>query len=948
MPAPPRGVFEEIIMRAFNGVFAAAAVLIMASQPLMAQAQTAPAQAAPVSALLRGINIPHESFTLDNGLRVIVHEDRSNPIVTVSVWYNVGSKDEPVGRTGFAHLFEHLMFGGSENAPGSYITRLNGVGATTLNGTTWFDRTNYFETVATPALEQALYLESDRMGHMLGAITQETLDLQRGVVQNEKRQGDNQPFGLTEYAILEALYPEGHPYRHSTIGSMADLDAASMDDVRQWFTENYGPNNAIVVLAGDIDVATARTLMNRYFGPIPRGPVNTPAEAPVPVLAAPVERTMYDRVPYVSIQRYWPIPGMLDADANALDVAARVLGGLASSRLDNELVRGDKTAVSVSASAASFHRTGWFDVTVNVKPGADPVAVRARIDAILADFIANGPTDEEVARVATTVVAQRINGLEQLNGRASILAEGALYANDSNFYRTDLNALAGLTAADVRAVAQKWLSRPAFTLTVEPGEREAYADASAAPSGAAPTAPTSAYQATPRDPMPAIGDVRGLDFPAISRAALSNGIEVIATQSSRVPTTRVAVEFDAGWAADDASAQGVEALMLRALTEGAGGMDANTLAQKREALGANIGASASMDRTTVSLSALTANLGPSLDLLAAVVRQPDFEPAVIERLRAQQLASIQEERASPGGLGNRVLYETLYGGAYGRGPSGLGDPAVVGAADRDQLVAFHSAWLRPDNARIYVVSDRPLAEILPQIEARFGNWTAPATPRGVKAPVTVQTVQPRIILINRPQSPQSLILGGQVLTLAGADDRLVIGSGVEILGSAFWSRINTDLRETRGWSYGSRSSVSGLEGRSPYVINAPVQADRTGEAIASLIAVHGAFEGEQGVTNDELTRVRDSSTRRLAGQFETSGAVLGALQQNQLFGRADDYWEQAGARYQNLSADALNQAVRDAVDPAQFVWVVVGDASVVRPQLEALGLPIEVREMNAD
>ena len=938
-------------MRLFTGIVGgAAAALILASYPATVLAQTSDptAQAAPVSDLLAGVRIPYETFTLDNGLTVIVHEDRSNPIVTVSVWYNVGSKDEPAGRTGFAHLFEHLMFGGSENAPGSYITRLQGMGATTLNGTTWFDRTNYFETVSTPALEQALFLESDRMGHMLGAITQETLDLQRGVVQNEKRQGDNQPFGMTEYAILENLFPEGHPYRHSTIGSMADLDAASMDDVRQWFTENYGPNNAIVVLAGDIDTATARTLMDRYFGPIPRGPVNTPADAPVPVLAEAIEQTMHDRVPYTSIQRYWPVPGMLDGDAAELEVAASVLGGLASSRLDNELVRGDETAVSVSTSYASFHRVGWFDVTVNVKPGEDADAVRARMDQIIADFIANGPTEDEVNRVVTQTVAQRIYRLEQLNGRASTLAEGALYAGDANHYRTELEDLAAVTPAAVRQVMQTWLGRPSYNLTVEPGEREAYENAATAPSGAAERAPVSDYQATARPPMPEIGAMPGLDFPDVTRATLSNGIEVVATQSARIPSTRVAVEFDAGWAADSLEAPGIEGLMLRASNEGADGMDANQLAQARESLGASLSAGATMDRTTYGLTAVSANLGPSLDLLADVVRRPDFEAGVIDRVRDQQLTAIQAERSSPGGLGNNALYPALYGGSYGRSPSGLGNADVVTAADRDDLIAFHQAWIRPDNARIFVVSDRPLAEILPELESRFGTWTAPATARGTKAAVSVNAVQPRIILVDRPQSPQSLILGGQVLDLAGADDRLVIGSGVEILGSAFWSRINTDLRETRGWSYGSRSNVSNLEGPSAYVINAPVQADRTGEAIASLMAVHADFLGANGVTGDELTRIRESSTRRLAGMFEVSSAVLGTLQSNALFQRPDNYWELAGPRYEGLTADALNQAVREAVDPSQFVWVVVGDASVVRPQLESLGLPIEVRSMDAE
>jgi len=357
--------------------------------PRVATASSVPAT---VADLVRKVDIPYTRFTLANGLRVLVHEDRKAPVVAVSVWYNVGSKDEPPGRTGFAHLFEHLMFNGSENAPGDYFEPLREVGATDFNGTTWFDRTNYFQTVPRPALERVLFLESDRMGHLLGAVSQETLTNQVGVVQNEKRQGDNQPFGLVEYAQLAALFPEGHPYRHATIGSMADLDAASLDDVRSWFRAKYGPNNAVLVLAGDISADEARPLVEKYFGHIPRGPENRPAMAPVPTLPAPVTEVMKDRVANTRLYRNWAVPGLLDSESAALTVAAGVLGGLSSSRLDNELVRKDQTAVRVSAENQAFHRVGIFEVQVDVKPGADADAVARRLDAIIADLIARGPT----------------------------------------------------------------------------------------------------------------------------------------------------------------------------------------------------------------------------------------------------------------------------------------------------------------------------------------------------------------------------------------------------------------------------------------------------------------------------------------------------------------------------------------------------------------------------
>src|SRR5688572_15437619 len=367
----------------------------------VAPAAPAPAEPAPVSALVEQVAIPHQKFVLDNGLTVIVHEDRKAPVVAISTWYNVGSKDEPKGKTGFAHLFEHLMFNGSENLPGDFFEYLQQVGATDYNGTTWFDRTNYFQTVPKGALERALFMESDRMGYLLGAVTQAKLDNQIGVVQNEKRQGDNAPGGLVEYAVLENLFPEGHPYHHSTIGSMADLDAASLADVKQWFIDKYGPNNSVLVLAGDITPAEAQPLVENYFGTIKPGPVNVPAAADVPTLAASKSIVMKDRVAAVQIQRNWAVPGLLADELAALDLGGSILGGLASSRLDNALVRNEKIAVGVTAGLQPFHRLGMFEVSATVKPGIDPALVERRLDEIIAEFLANGPTEDEVRRAAT-------------------------------------------------------------------------------------------------------------------------------------------------------------------------------------------------------------------------------------------------------------------------------------------------------------------------------------------------------------------------------------------------------------------------------------------------------------------------------------------------------------------------------------------------------------------
>ena len=907
--------------------------------------QTAPLQGAPVADLVSRVDIPWSRFQLDNGLTVLVHTDRKVPVVAVSIWYNVGSKDEPAGSTGFAHLFEHLMFGGSENSPVSHIQTMSTAGATSLNGTTWFDRTNYFQTVPTPALEQTLFLESDRMGYLLGQVGQEVLDLQRGVVQNEKRQRDNQPYGLTSYAQQEALFPEGHPYRHSTIGSMADLDAASLETVRNWFRDNYGPNNAVLVLSGDIDEPTARTLVNKYFGSIPRGPVNTPAEADIPTLPAPVEQVLHDRVAQTRISRAWVVPGLTDPDAVPLAVGASILGGLASSRLDNALVRGDQTASSVSAGAQAFHRLGFFSYSANVKPGGDADAVAARMDAVLADLMANGPTQDEIDRVVTQYAARTIQGLEQVNGKASALAEGQLYAGDPDFYKKQLQAYASVTPAQVQAAMQKWLSRPVYSQVVEPGEREAYVEAAAAPAGATPV-PAVEIQRVARDPMPVIGDVSNIDFPDVERATLSNGLPVVYARSTTVPVTRVALDFDAGFAADDAGSLGVHSMMLNLMEEGTTTRDSNALAEAEERLGASINMGASMDRTSASLTTVTTNLEPSLTLLSDVVRNPAFAPAEVERLRAQRLAALANEKTQPGALAARALPPLIYGenSPYGRPFSGTGTEATISALSRDDLIAEHAEWVRPDNAKLFVVSDLPLNELMPRLEAAFGDWTPPAAPKGEKTfAAAVPDTSARIVLIDRPQSPQSLIYGGAVLPVSGTDDLLTLTAANSVLGTDFLSRINADLRETKGWSYGVRGTVSTLQGRVPYVINAPVQANRTGEAIAALIAQYERFLGSEGVTPVELERTINGDTRGLAGSYETSGQILGALRSNDLYARPDDYQETLASRTRALTAAQMDAAARAAIDPDRFVWVVVGDASVVQPQLEALGLPVEVR-----
>ncbi len=899
---------------------------------------------ATVAELLDGVEIPYESFTLDNGLTVLVHEDRKAPIVAIAAWYNVGSKDEPEGQAGFAHLFEHIMlFNGTEHIP-NLIEPLREMGATNWNGTTWFDRTNYFQTVPTPALERGLYIESERMGYLLGALTQTSLDAQRGIVQNEKRQGDNQPYGMTFYRILERLFPEGHPYRHSTIGSMADLDDASLEEVRQWFRDNYAPNNAVIVLAGDINASEARPLMERYFGQIPRGTANTPASADVPTLSQRIDDTMHDRVSNTRLYRTWVVPGLANDDSLELDVAAQVLGGLNSSRLDRILVRDEQSAVSVSSSVLPFQRISLFFVTVDVKAGVDPAAVSARLDQIVGEYIATGPTADEIQRVATQQVFGSVLAIEQVGGfggKTVALANSAVIAGDPDFYERNLRAYGDVTPAAVREVMGRWLARPTYALRVDPGAREPYQEASSnrpPPDNRPPTAQA-------RDPMPEIGTIADLDFPDVQRARLRNGVEVVYAQRSAVPVTYVAFDFDAGVSADPQGGYGTQRLMLSALTSGAGGRDAMQIAEQQERLGAAIGTNGTLDRSSLTLTTLSANLGLSLDLFSDIVLRPDFEASEVARLRDQQLAAIAAEGTQPNGLAQRVFPALVFGEnhPYGRPTSGLGNEASVTPLTRDNLVAFHQGWIRPETARVFVVSDRPLTEITRALNARFGDWRGTAAPVGHKNFDTpIPTPRSRIVLVDRPQSPQSVIYAGAVLPMRGADDTLALVAANEVLGNNFLSRINTEIRERRGWSYGLNGVVNLRENQVPYIINAPVQADRTGDSIRVLLEQINTFNTTNGVSEGEHTRTVNGNIRQLPGLFETAGAVLGALRSNQLYRRPDNYWESVATRYRGMSAADMDAAARAVIDPSRFVWVVVGDASVVRPQLQGLGLDVEV------
>lgn len=915
------------------------------------------AEPAPLSELVAEVDIPYETFTLDNGLTVLVHTDRKAPIVGVTVYYRVGSKSEPRGRTGFAHLFEHLMFGGSENVE-NFDIPLEAAGSTSTNGSTWYDRTNYVETLPTGALDLALFMESDRMGYLLGAVTQDKLDKQRGVVQNEKREGDNQPYGLVDYKIGDALFPVGHPYRHSTIGSMADLEAASLGDVRKWFTDNYAPNNVVLALAGDIDAATARPMVQRWFGAIPRGPEVAQPEAEPVTLAAPVEEEMTDQVPVTRIYRAWSGPALTDPDAVPLAVGMYVLGGLASSRLDNELVRGDELAVAVTASAQQHEQISFVQATMDVKPGVDVARAEARFDEVIAKLLAEGPTEDELLRAVTQIVSGQIGALEVVggfSGKGATLAEGLLYAGDPAHYKDELEQMAALTPAEVQAALRRWIGRPAYTLTVVPGERTESGEAMggwgdegtvAAPEPDA-RAPLTVERTAPPRAAPPVAPVAELDFPQVEHATLSNGIEVALARRTAIPKVSLALRFDAGNAADGAADAGKQSLMMEMLQEGTTTRGAVDIAIEQERLGASIGTGTSTDASTVSMTALTANLAPSLALMADIARNPAFAGDDVARVKAQRLAEIAQQQASPSGLAQRALGPLIYGAAHPYGSvGGTGEPAVIEALTPAALAREHDTWLRPDLARITAVGDVTMAELLPALEKAFGDWKTPATPAPEKdLAAAIPPAGRRLVVIDRPNSPQSVLLLARVLPVEGTDEGLeALELANEVIGSGFLSRLNTHLREEKGWTYGVGSSISGVAGPVALTVFTPVQSDRTADSIRLILDDMAAFPATRGVDETELQRVTEGNIRGLPNSFQTNGQVLGVLLENEHLGRPDDYYERLPEIYRAIDAGAIDAAARQYLQPENLTIVVVGDRQQIDEQLATLGMEIEYLE----
>ncbi|MCU0453077.1 MAG: insulinase family protein [Bacteroidetes bacterium] len=880
------------------------------------------------------VDIPYKKFTLKNGLTLLVHEDHKAPIVAVNVWYHVGSKNEKPGKSGFAHLFEHLMFNGSENFNDDYFQVLERLGATDLNGTTNEDRTNYFQNVPTSAVDVALWMESDRMGHLLGAITQSKLDEQRGVVQNEKRQGENEPYGITEELITKSVWPQGHPYSWTVIGSMEDLNAASLDDVKEWFRSYYGTANAVLVVAGDIDAQVAYEKVIRYFGDIASGPPVARHQQWVAKRTGSQRQVTQDRVPQARIYKVWNVPAWGTEDHDMLNLTANIMASGKTSRLYKKLVYDKQIATNVSAFIDSREIASLFYIMVTVKPGEDLAKAEQMVDEELAALLKSGPAEKEVQRVRTQYVANFVRGVERIGGfggKSDILAMSQTYAGDPEHYKTTLQRVQTATPASIQAAAKTWLSDGVYTLEVHPFPKLA----------AAPV------DSSVRKQLPTAGEPPKATFPAVQRATLSNGVKVILAEVPSIPMVNLSMRFDAGYAADQFAAPGTASMTLNMMDEGTKKRSALQISEDVALLGAGLGTGSDLDMSAVSLSTLTSTLDEALDIWADVILNPSFPAEELDRQQKQTLAQIQREKATPIQMALRVFPQFLYGAghAYSVPFTGSGTEAAVSAMKREDLVKFHETWIRPNNATLVVVGKTTLAEIQPKLEKLFKGWKPGTVP--AKNVAGVGLSKQTVYIMDKPGAQQSVILAGHVAPPQNNPNEIAIDMMNTALGGSFTARINMNLRENKHWSYGAQSLMWAARGQRPFIVYAPVQTDKTKESMQEIARELNDVLESRPVNEDEWKKVRESKILELPGSWETMNAIAGSINEIVRFGYADTYFQTYADRVRGASLAQLNDAAKQVVKPSAVVWVVVGDRAKIEKSVRDLGYG-EVKFLDGD
>ncbi|MBD8488875.1 insulinase family protein [Echinicola sp. CAU 1574] len=880
------------------------------------------------------IDIEYERYVLPNGLKLLVYEDHKAPIVAVNVWYHVGSKNEKPGKSGFAHLFEHLMFNGSENFDDDYFQAIERIGGTDVNGTTNTDRTNYFQNVPVAALDQVLFLESDRMGHLLGVIDQEVLDEQRGVVQNEKRQGENQPYGQQWNYLTKAMYPKGHPYSWTVIGEMEDLNAASVEDVHEWFKAYYGAANAVIAIAGDVEPDDIYQRVLKYFGDIPAGQTVERQEVNIPVHPRDSYQVYEDRVPESRVLFVWNTPQFGDREDIHFDLIAAVLSSGKSSRLYKRLVYDDQTASQVQAFQASSEIASRFVAYANVRPGKDVQEVRKVMLEEINRLVEEGPTEEELKRVKAAYFADFIKGLERIGGFggvSDVLASNETYFGDASYYKTVLQYVEEATVEDVQATAQKWLTQGKHVLVCNPFPDYTVSEGS-----------------VDRSSLPPLGEPKSSKFPDLEKAELSNGMKIILAKREGVPTVAMNLMFDAGYKADYLAKAGTAALAMNLLDEGTTNMNTLEISEKLQMLGASLGTGSDTDISSVSMTTLKPALDESLSLFSDVVLHPAFSENEFERLKQEQLNNIMREKSQPVPMALRVMNKFLYGEnhPYSNPYTGTGYENTVSELTRDDMVNFYDTWIRPNNATLVITGDVEMSELKAKLESAFKDWKKGDIPNiAFNKPKT--DTKNTLYLMDRPESQQSVIIAGNLIDKYGDISEIAREQMINILGGEFTSRINMNLREDKHWAYGAFGLVLNAEHERPFLVYAPVQTDKSAESIQELQKELSEFVTSRPATEEELEKVKNNQVLGLPGQWETNSSVNSSLYNMVKYNLPDDYYQKYDANVRNLDLSDVKKVSEEVVKPENVNWFVVGDKAKIIDKLDSLGFD-QIIEIDTD
>jgi len=902
-------------------------------------------------ALADDLVIPYTMYELDNGLTVILHEDHSDPLIHVDVTYHVGSAREEIGKSGFAHFFEHMMFQGSENVGDEEHFRIISEAGGTLNGTTNSDRTNYFETIPSNQLEKVLWLEADRMGFLLPAVTQQKFEVQRETVKNERGQNyDNRPYGLLDEVTDRALFPPGHPYSWQTIGYIEDLNRADLDDLKGFFLRWYGPNNAVLSIGGDLDPSQTLAWIVEYFGPIPRGPeVEDPVYEPV----APDEDryvSMEDQIPLPHLRIAWPTVHVYHEDEAPLDVLSSILGTDRTSLLYKNLVR-DGTAVTASAShpCAELGCRFQLDARPNPASGASLADLEAAMRASLDEFEERGVEEDDLVRMKMQIRFGTIFGLQSVSGKVSSLASYATFTDTPNYTAEQIARYERVTAEDVMRVYRRYIeNQPAVIVSVVPaGQPQAAAarDNWAPPEREIPdSSETEIALREPEDSFdrtvqPAASDDNpSIVLPEIWRDELANGIEVLGAVNTEVPLTAIQIQFEAGQRHEPLDKLGVASLTAAMLNEATELSTNEELSNRLQKLGSLLLIGADDRFTTVVMLSLSENLAETLDIAAERLFMPAFDAADFARVKDQTLQQIELGKTQASPLANSVFDLTLFGRDNSFAYPNAGLAGTVAAISLDDVKAFYERAYSPATASVVAVSDIERGDLTEALGFLTG-WDGDGAPSAELRPLP-ELAAGTLYLVDKPDAAQSEIrIGKRALPYDALGEFHRSQLMNFALGGSFNSRINLNLREDKGYTYGARSRFTGDDRLGTFVASAGVRTDATAASIVEFVDEIERYAAE-GISDEELRFTRQAIGQQDALRYETPLQKLDILSDIVTYRLSDDFIERQNDILDSIRKREVDALAREHLDFEGMILVVVGDKNVILPDLEALGYPI--------